>query len=197
MEWGKKGKPFNLFPPPPWGMGEKKEEIKLRKEDARGDKKGGAQTRQEGMSITLVSTNQVTTCWENKSCEFVTTGIAPLCPLRTHLRCPRGKNGSAQCISKAQLCDFQNDCWDGFDEKNCGNYTRCNFEDPNLCGWIQAKNDEMEWTRQQGPTPSFYTGTLTKPTTKLWLFEIIGKSYTFLFEFKSGLDDFELKKMSV
>lgn len=86
------------------------------------------------------------------------SGILPVCPLKTHLYCPVDSSGSRSCISRAQLCDFTNDCWDGSDEMDCDNYTRCDFNDTGLCGWLQAKNDQMDWTRHKGSTASIYTG---------------------------------------
>jgi hypothetical protein len=74
------------------------------------------------------------------------------------LYCPVDSSGSRSCISRAQLCDFTNDCWDGSDEMDCDNYTRCDFNDTGLCGWLQAKNDQMDWTRHKGSTASIYTG---------------------------------------
>ena len=90
-------------------------------------------------------------------CSFF-SGILPVCPLRTHFYCPADSGGNKQCISHAQLCDFRRDCWDGSDELNCENYTRCDFNDARLCGWLQAKNDQMDWTRHKGHTPSIFTG---------------------------------------
>ena len=84
--------------------------------------------------------------------------ILPVCPLRTHFYCPADSSGTKTCISRAQLCDFTNDCWDGSDEIDCDNYTRCDFNDTKICGWLQAKNDQMDWTRHKRSTPSIYTG---------------------------------------
>lgn len=91
---------------------------------------------------------------------FLFPGILPVCPLKTHFHCPVDGSGNKACISRAQLCDFTNDCWDGSDEINCQNYTRCDFNDTNICGWLQAKNDQMNWTRHKGNTPSIFTGNL-------------------------------------
>lgn len=91
---------------------------------------------------------------------FLFPGILPVCPLKTHFHCPVDGSGNKACISRAQLCDFTNDCWDGSDEINCQNYTRCDFNDTNICGWLQAKNDQMDWTRHKGNTPSIFTGNL-------------------------------------
>jgi len=99
-----------------------------------------------------------TSCPSNYSATLNCMGILPVCPLRTHFYCPADSGGTKKCISHAQLCDFSNDCWDGWDELNCGNYTRCDFNDSGICGWIQAKNDQMDWTRHKGGTPSIVTG---------------------------------------
>ena len=85
------------------------------------------------------------------------TGVAPVCPLLTHLSCPALANGTAKCISKAQLCDFRKDCWDGSDESDCGNFTRCDFQS-DLCGWITSQASQMRWQRHRNGTPSIYTG---------------------------------------
>ena len=81
-----------------------------------------------------------------------------MCPLKTHFYCPADNNSNKKCISHGQLCDFTKDCWDGSDELNCDNYTRCDFNDTNLCGWLQAKNDQMDWIRHRKGTPSLHTG---------------------------------------
>lgn len=86
------------------------------------------------------------------------SGILPICPVKTHMYCPADSSGRKSCISRAQLCDFTDDCWDGSDEVDCDNYTRCDFNDTGLCGWVQAKNDQMNWTRHSGSTSSIYTG---------------------------------------
>ncbi|KAK3713138.1 hypothetical protein QZH41_010040 [Actinostola sp. cb2023] len=100
-----------------------------------------------------------TSCPNNQTASLQCTVIAAVCPLKTHFYCPQNElNESAKCISVAQRCDFTKDCWDGSDETNCDNYTRCTFEDPNICDWLQAKNDHMNWTRHRGSTPSLYTG---------------------------------------
>lgn len=40
----------------------------------------------------------------------------------------------------------------------------CHF-DFNTCGWLQNTNDDFDWTRIRGPTPSFDTGPLADHTT--------------------------------
>lgn len=56
------------------------------------------------------------------------------------------------------VCDFSDDCGDNSDESSCNNYLgRCNFEN-DLCQWQQQTDDEFNWTRRKGQTPSIYTG---------------------------------------
>lgn len=96
-------------------------------------------------------------CSSNKSASLVCSGVAEVCPAITHLRCRADAQGIKKCISRGQLCDFREDCWDGSDEVDCANYTRCSFEN-GFCSWEQAKNDHMNWTRHRGNTPSLNTG---------------------------------------
>ncbi|PFX16283.1 Neurotrypsin [Stylophora pistillata] len=98
------------------------------------------------------------TCPSNSTVTVKCAGILPVCPLKTHFHCPADGRGSMTCISRDQLCDFTSDCWDGSDEINCENYTRCDFNDTRICGWLQAKNDQMDWTRHKGSTASIFTG---------------------------------------
>ncbi|XP_067052699.1 deleted in malignant brain tumors 1 protein-like isoform X2 [Acropora muricata] len=97
------------------------------------------------------------TCASNQSMVNC-SGIRPVCPLKTHLNCPADSSGNKKCITHGQLCDFTKDCWDGSDELDCDNYTRCDFNDTQLCGWLQVSNDQMDWSRNKGSTPSGYTG---------------------------------------
>ena len=34
----------------------------------------------------------------------------------------------------------------------------CDFESYHVCGWVQDKTDNFDWTRHSGSTPSGYTG---------------------------------------
>lgn len=68
----------------------------------------------------------------------------------------RCSNGA--CIKKTLLCDFSDDCGDNSDESVCSSYlARCNFE-KDLCTWQQQTDDEFNWTRRKGQTPSVSTG---------------------------------------
>ena len=69
------------------------------------------------------------------------------------LRCTNGA-----CVKKKLLCDYSDDCGDNSDETSCSNYlARCNFE-KDMCSWKQQSDDEFDWTRRKGPTPSVSTG---------------------------------------
>lgn len=68
----------------------------------------------------------------------------------------RCSNGA--CVKKSKVCDFSDDCGDNSDESSCGSYlARCNFEQ-DLCTWKQQTDDEFNWTRRKGQTPSVSTG---------------------------------------
>lgn len=49
-------------------------------------------------------------------------------------------------------------------QNHCQTYlisgTTCNFEDStnSLCGWRNSVRDNLNWTRQNGKTPTFRTG---------------------------------------
>ncbi|XP_059145836.1 mucin-5AC-like [Physella acuta] len=46
-----------------------------------------------------------------------------------------------------------------------GDQTGCDFEDKNICGWIQDNSEVLDWARNSGPTLSTGTGPLTDHTT--------------------------------
>uniref|UniRef100_A0AAQ5YMQ9 MAM domain-containing protein n=1 Tax=Amphiprion ocellaris TaxID=80972 RepID=A0AAQ5YMQ9_AMPOC len=77
------------------------------------------------------------------------------CPHHTHFHCVHTK----ACVDHLQLCDLVDDCGDESDEEGCSPALQCNFEQ-GLCSWTQERSglDMFDWTRIQGPTPSFNTG---------------------------------------
>uniref|UniRef100_A0A3Q3W1Y0 MAM domain-containing protein n=1 Tax=Mola mola TaxID=94237 RepID=A0A3Q3W1Y0_MOLML len=88
------------------------------------------------------------------------------CPAHTHFHCLHTK----ACVDYMRLCDLVDDCGDGSDEEGCSPELQCNFEH-GLCSWRQEQSggDVFDWTRTQGPTPSFNTGP--------WKDHTLGTSY--------------------
>ncbi|EDO47788.1 predicted protein [Nematostella vectensis] len=86
---------------------------------------------------------------------MVQCGPPPTCstPSAGYVKCTNGG-----CIQKSKLCDFTDDCGDNSDEGRCALYpARCNFE-TDLCNWQQLTDDDTDWTRMKGATPSYNTG---------------------------------------
>ncbi|CAH1239110.1 MALRD1 [Branchiostoma lanceolatum] len=64
--------------------------------------------------------------------------------------------GSGECISVDHVCDFQENCADGSDERNCTN-RRCDFED-GFCSWSRGTSDNIQFERGRETTSTGGTG---------------------------------------
>ncbi|XP_069016310.1 apical endosomal glycoprotein [Embiotoca jacksoni] len=62
--------------------------------------------------------------------------------------CPAGmqKCNHEGCVELRQVCDGTDDCGDGTDEQNCGEYQRCDFEE-GLCSWDLRSISRLKWVR--------------------------------------------------
>ncbi|XP_060917207.1 apical endosomal glycoprotein [Labrus mixtus] len=62
--------------------------------------------------------------------------------------CPAGmmECENEGCVEQQQVCDGTDNCGDGTDEKNCGEYRRCDFED-DLCDWTLTSLSLLKWKR--------------------------------------------------
>ncbi|RDD40325.1 MAM and LDL-receptor class A domain-containing protein 2 [Trichoplax sp. H2] len=84
------------------------------------------------------------------SCKVPTQCVTPS---SSQIVCP-----NSFCISKDLLCDFSQDCLDGYDETNCVNYQQtCNFQ-AGFCGWTNLKDDDFDWSITNGPAATPNTG---------------------------------------
>ncbi|XP_078483553.1 MAM and LDL-receptor class A domain-containing protein 1 isoform X3 [Ciona intestinalis] len=79
---------------------------------------------------------------------FVNCGLDPVesgqCDTY-YYRCDRGS-----CVPRWEVCDFTDNCGDRTDEKNCDDYTRCDFEDGDFCMFSNERyTDDVNWVIQR------------------------------------------------
>ncbi|XP_074051330.1 MAM and LDL-receptor class A domain-containing protein 1 [Macrotis lagotis] len=67
------------------------------------------------------------------------------------------------CIDRLLLCDLVDNCGDNTDEDNCTSELQCDFEN-GFCNWEQDKEDDFDWTRNQGSTSTLNTGPMKDNT---------------------------------
>ncbi|XP_058525682.1 MAM and LDL-receptor class A domain-containing protein 1 [Ochotona princeps] len=84
---------------------------------------------------------------------------AASCDESDHFWCQHTK----ACIEKLHVCDLVDDCGDRTDEADCAPELQCNFEE-GLCNWEQDTEDDFDWTRNQGSTPTLNTGPMKDNT---------------------------------
>ena len=64
--------------------------------------------------------------------------------------------GDSTTYTQSQQCDFNRDCTNGADEKNCGN---CTFDGSSgLCGWFDNSAGSFRWERHNNGTETANTG---------------------------------------
>ncbi|XP_022097778.1 MAM and LDL-receptor class A domain-containing protein 1-like isoform X1 [Acanthaster planci] len=71
-------------------------------------------------------------------------------------------DGTSDCASQSQTCDFISYCSNGKDEEACGH--QCTFE-TDQCNWVNYDNGAYTWVRYRGATPSQNTGPTYDHTT--------------------------------
>ncbi|CAM1297504.1 ALK (predicted), partial [Pycnogonum litorale] len=68
---------------------------------------------------------------------------------------------SQDCIERDRVCDLEENCLQGEDEKHSCDMLPddavCTFE-YGLCGWYNSQQDDLEWTLTNGSTPTKGTG---------------------------------------
>ncbi|XP_044280965.1 MAM and LDL-receptor class A domain-containing protein 1 [Varanus komodoensis] len=78
----------------------------------------------------------------DKPTDLPTTGSC----FHGYLECLNGK-----CYRSEQSCNFEDDCGDNTDERECG--TSCTFEN-GMCGWQNSLADNFNWVKETGSPQS-------------------------------------------